>query len=71
MPMSCTYTKPDGSVLYVTQNRFNVPANYENTSFATGTGWPEPGHWQPGVYRVACVHDGRTISQGSFEIVGR
>jgi hypothetical protein len=71
LPVSCTYTKPDGSVLYVTQNTFNVPANYENTSFATGTGWEDAGHWLPGLYRVSCTGEGKTIGQGSFEVVGR
>jgi hypothetical protein len=69
--VSCTFNKPDGSVLYVTHNNFNVPATYENTSFATGTGWEDPGHWGPGVYRVSCVHEGKTISQSSFEVGGR
>lgn len=69
--ISCTYYKPDGTVFYVTHNDFNVPATYENTSFATGAGWEDAGHWQTGVYRVTCMHEGKTISQGSFEIVGR
>ncbi len=69
--MSCTFNKPDGSVLYVTQNNFKVPASYENTSFATGTGWEDAGHWQAGVYRVSCVHEGKTIGRGSFEVVAR
>lgn len=71
LPLSCTFNRPDGSVLFVTQNSFKVPATYENTSFATGTGWKDPGRWRPGVYRVTCVHDGKTISQGSFEVLGR
>jgi hypothetical protein len=70
VPMSCTYTKPDGSVLYVTQNNFKVPASYENTSFTTSTGWRNPGNWTPGHYRVSCVHEGRNIAQGGFEVVG-
>lgn len=70
-PLACTYTKPDGSVLYVTHNTYTVPATYENTSFATGTGWADAGHWGAGLYRVSCVSDGKTIATGSFEVVGR
>ncbi len=70
-PISCTYLKPDGSVLYILQKSFNVPASYENTTFAAGVGWKDPGQWRPGAYRVSCVHDGKTISEGSFEVVGQ
>lgn len=69
--ISCTYLKPDGAVLNTARNTFNVPASYENTSFALWVGWDDPGHWPPGVYRVTCGYDGKTISEGSFEIVGR
>ena len=70
VPMSCTYTRPDGSVLHVTQYNFKIPGTNENTSFATSTGWQNPGNWRPGTYRVSCMHEGRNIASGSFEIVG-
>lgn len=44
--------------------------NSRERVLAGGSGWDEPGKWEPGEYRVSCSVDGRVIASDRFEITG-
>jgi hypothetical protein len=64
------YINPDGSLLGETQSAWLVKSTSAMPSYSWGWGWEEPGHWQPGTYRVAILIDGVEFAEGSFTITG-
>ncbi len=57
----------DGQVMY----KENLLAEKESSAAIVGIfeGQDEPGHWQPGIYRVEFIVEGKTIAADEFQII--
>ena len=71
IPLTCTLTKPDGSV--VPSER---PMEFqffggktESNSANLLWGAAQAGDWQPGAYEVECTAEGKSIARAPFEMV--
>jgi hypothetical protein len=64
------YYNPDGSLL-AADPPYNwvITSDTEQTWLTGGRGWDEPGHWEPGDYRVEILIDGVIFAKGSFKIL--
>lgn len=69
IPIRCVYERPDGSEMGSADLGLEVQPDWTRPFNAQGMGWPEPGIWGLGTYRVRCTHQGRTVAEDSFEIV--
>jgi hypothetical protein len=63
------YYNPDGSLLEtIPPYDWVIKANREETALYSGRSWEEPGHWEPGTYRIEILIDGVKFAEGSFTI---
>jgi hypothetical protein len=65
------YFAPDGSLLGDLDDRpsmWRVQSTSDQPSYSWGRGWEEPGHWQPGAYRVEILIDGVEFAEEPFTI---
>lgn len=69
IPIQCLYERPDGSEMGFADLGFQVQPDWTRPVNAQGRGWAEPGNWGLGIYRVSCMHQGRTVAEDTFEIV--
>ncbi len=66
--LDALWYRPDGSELrHQTLSAYVMPT-WANSWHALGYGWPDAGHWPPGIYRVEILFKGLRISSGSFQI---
>jgi proteasome lid subunit RPN8/RPN11 len=60
--------KPDGCLLGEAHYDWRVPAGSFSPCNWGGLGWDDPGHWQPGAYRVEVFINETLFTEGSFTI---
>jgi hypothetical protein len=62
------YYTSDGQLQEEYQRDFIVEPDRARWWFSRGCGWPDPGLWTPGIYRVVILIDGMEFAEGSFII---
>lgn len=67
--VTCTYHRPDGTVIGAAPLTFRPPADWAGVVHTNALGSERSGAWQTGMHRVDCAHEGRSIAEASFEIV--
>jgi hypothetical protein len=61
------YYHADGRLFDVAVINYTIPAEWEHAELWNGAGWPEPGNWETGRYRVELwVNDKHKIGESYF-----
>lgn len=60
-----TWFKPDGTNFGDSMLETRLEAGGGSSTHATGWGWKDPGHWQPGTYRVEFYVAGERVAERS------
>jgi hypothetical protein len=59
---------PAGKLLKEATERFTLEKSHQRAWYTHAYGYPLPGHWKPGKYRVVLKINGKEVASGSFEI---
>lgn len=62
------YYKPDGSMFCDMDMTHTIPSEHREYYLWKGWGWPDPGNWEPGRYRVEISINGQYVGQNFFTI---
>jgi len=62
------YFTVDGELMGTSEKNFSVEPGWTSSYHYYGFGWPEPGKWTPGNYRVVLFVQGERVMEGSFSI---
>jgi hypothetical protein len=62
------YYLPDGSFMGEAPLSMEIPSTWSETTLWCAWGWPEPGNWPLGIYRVEIFFGGQKVGEGNFEI---
>jgi Caspase domain len=69
LPMACRYINAEGRLIGESQWRHRLDPTSTGSSATAMTGWPTPGKWLPGTYRVECRAQGQRIATEAFDVV--
>ncbi len=69
VPIICTWYQPNGKLLVADTLDGTIEAEWRNAHlWGPGRGWPDPGRWGKGRYRVRCMMDAGFLAQREFVI---
>jgi hypothetical protein len=63
------YYHADGRLFDVAVINYTIPAEWEHAELWNGSGWPEPGNWETGRYRIELwLNDNQKIGESHFTV---
>ncbi|MBN1521665.1 MAG: tetratricopeptide repeat protein [Candidatus Aureabacteria bacterium] len=64
------YYGPDGSFIGEADAIIDIPSDWSNADIWSGWGWPDPGNWNPGDYRVDIFFGDQKVAEKTFTVSG-